>query len=137
MRHRSLRIAVVLFFLTAAGSLFALAENWVKAMVADIPFSFAAGEKSFAKGSYRVELQSLRPAVLVLRLGKGGEGTSLPVITRLAREDHSAHATETNLVFDTVGDQKFLSEVWLPRLDGFLVRGTPEEHQHTVVKGKM
>jgi hypothetical protein len=39
-------------------------------------------------------------------------------------------------VFDRVGDERFLSEVWLPGEDGYLVRGTAAQHQHDIVNSK-
>jgi len=37
-------------------------------------------------------------------------------------------------VFDKVGNEHFLSEVWFRDQDGLLLVGTKEEHEHEVVK---
>jgi hypothetical protein len=44
--------------------------------------------------------------------------------------------TAPMLVFDKVGDRHYLSEVWMPGLDGFLLQARAEQHSHRLVKGK-
>ena len=53
-------------------------------------------------------------------------------ITTLAAGD--APSDNLRLVFDRIGDRRFLSEVWFPKSDGLLVHGTPQEHKHDVLK---
>jgi hypothetical protein len=37
------------------------------------------------------------------------------------------------VVFDKVGEQRFLSEIWIPGQDGLQVRGTTQAHKHESV----
>jgi hypothetical protein len=57
----------------------------------------------------------------------------IPVVTRLARRNGSSDDNGPTLVFDRVGKTHALSEVWLPGQDGYLVKGTPEKHEHDIV----
>ena len=44
----------------------------------------------------------------------------IPVITRLAKTGgKSLASTSARLVFDTVGEERYLSEVWIAGTDGF------------------
>jgi hypothetical protein len=67
-------------------------------------------------------------------INENGEEASLPVIALLARQEHTAHKTTGNLVFNRVGDERVLSEVWLPGEDGYLIHGSAEAHEHEIVK---
>ena len=133
---RRLIVSVAVLCLVIAASLSAYAQGRPKTLIAEIGFPFTVGDKSFAAGSYRIELVNAKPAVLMIRPAAGGEDTRIPIITRLAQANRAKGETEVSLVFDTVGNEKFLSEVWLPAQDGFLVRGTSEEHEHSIVKAK-
>jgi hypothetical protein len=70
---------------------------------------------------------------LSLQPAKGAE-VFVPVLTLLSRR--GAALEEPELVFDQVGNTYFLSEVWMPEYDGFLVRATKGAHQHNVIKGQ-
>jgi hypothetical protein len=54
------------------------------------------------------------------------------VLTRIAEPDPPA--SEAKVVFDKVGDVYYLSEVWMPGSDGFLLMATKEKHTHVKVK---
>jgi hypothetical protein len=56
----------------------------------------------------------------------------LTAITRLARQ-HMDDAPQASFVFDKVGEQRTLTEVWLPDQDGYLVDSTTAEHEHDVL----
>jgi hypothetical protein len=66
----------------------------------------------------------------------GTASVEVPVITRLARQEHSDHVTTESLVFDRVGEMGILSEVWMHGGDGFLVMGTAEDQTVVTVKHK-
>jgi hypothetical protein len=53
--------------------------------------------------------------------------TQLNIITRLASEIPNA---TSRLVFDVLGSERVLSEVWIAGEDGFLVASTQGEHGH-------
>ena len=117
-------VGVVLLTLSAWGG--------GRELMVDVPFAFNAAEESLAAGSYVIQD---RGQALVIKSSDGGKGTVLSVVTRLARRP-SSDGNGSNLVFDTVGGQRFLSEVWLSDGDGFLVRGTREDHEHQFVTPK-
>ena len=97
---------------------------------ANIDFAFVAGKTTFPAGAYEFEASSNK---ITLR-SKDPKGPSafLPVVTRLGRHDKD---TESELVFDKVGDKLMLSEIWIGGDDGYLVLNTPGDHPHAVVGG--
>jgi hypothetical protein len=127
----ALPVALVLAFLCGSASVFA--QYGTREMVATVSFDFNVGEDSFSAGQYKIERRGEGPA-LVISPHKGGKNAMIPVVTRLARRHGSATNNGTSLVFDRVGDVHYLSEVWLPGQDGYLVKGTPEKHEHDIVK---
>ena len=133
MRQRFFAAVVVLSFASVAALLSTRAQAADSVVVAKVAFAFHVGDKLFPAGAYRVTSRGPAGSVLVIRGENGGGSSILPVATRLARQERPDHPTSGNLVFDRVGDERFLSEVWLPDDDGYLVRGTAEEHQHDVV----
>lgn len=54
------------------------------------------------------------------------------VDTRLAAPEPPASGA--HVVFDKVGDLYYLSEVWIPGYDGFLLYSAKEKHTHARVK---
>lgn len=97
----------------------------------NVPFKFTAGSKVLPAGQYEL-IHEAGPAPWVqIRNAKDGSTIKLPIITRLARDTKS---DTVKLVFDKVGDEHFLSEVWMPDQDGLLVRSTKEQHQHEILK---
>ena len=96
-----------------------------------IDFAFIAGGKSMPAGTYAIQQ---RPAGgLVLHPQKGGpDSPMLSAITRLAR---LANDGSPRLVFDKTAEGPLLSEIWLPREDGYCLLATSKEHQHQIVVG--
>ena len=75
-----------------------------------VPFKFTIGDSHLPAGTYyfvtlsaatRMEVRDASQKVVSL----------IPVITRLAKTGKSSSAAR--LVFDTVADERFLSEVWI------------------------
>jgi hypothetical protein len=87
------------------------------------------GGKVMQAGKYDIE-QPTRE-LLIFRSVKGA-AVEVPVITRLVQP--LTPLVEPKVVFDKVGDKYYVSEVWLPDHDGFLVRGTKKAHTHHTVK---
>jgi hypothetical protein len=54
------------------------------------------------------------------------------VITRLGATEPPA--AEARLVFDKVGAVSYLSELWMPGSDGYLVHAAKGKHTHVSVK---
>jgi hypothetical protein len=84
-------------------------------------------------GKYEFAKQGAQQSSLLLRNIDTSKATFVPVVERLAElsplEKHKA-----KVVFDTVGGQKFLSELWpADDADGYLVGVTKGEEKHEVV----
>ncbi len=133
MKNRLLSLIVVSSLAVLAASAPAHAQNKGSEMVAKVAFQFKAGDKSFPAGTYKFARRSASAPSLVISPDKGGESTLVAVVTRLAQRVRTSAESDGNLVFDKVGEEHWLSEVWMPGQDGFLVRASTEEHQHDVV----
>ncbi len=112
------------------GFLFVIWANlaYADAIVVDIQFPFKAGGKDFASGKYRIEADPQTDQILI-RNTDTGKGEFLPCVTRLAGKDVGAE-----VVFDRQGDQYFLSELYIPGIDGFELKGAAGKHTHVKVK---
>ncbi len=107
----------------------------IQPQVVDIPFPFQVGDadvgtqKTFPAGKYDVEQPSQDR--LVFRSAKG-VAFEVPVMTRLAKP--STPLAKANVVFDKLGDNYYISEIWVPGADGFVVGFTKQLHTHKTVK---
>jgi hypothetical protein len=97
---------------------------------ANIPFKFTVSGKTHDAGKY--ECRVLDDDQTLEFTGPAKAGGFVQVMTRLAAPE--ASLADGRLVFDKVGDTYFLSEMWLPGQDGFLVHAARERHTHHVVK---
>jgi hypothetical protein len=108
----------------------------IKPQAIQIPFPFVVGMKLGMKtlpaGTY--DLSQPSRELLVLRSPKGLV-VEVPVMTRLAKPE--APLTESRVVFDKYGDEYYISEVWIPGVDGFLVGAARDVHTHETVKVMM
>jgi hypothetical protein len=101
-----------------------------------VPFKFTAGSSTLPAGTYYFATQASATRMEVRDAGQKVV-SMIPVITRLAKSGKSAASASARLVFDTVGEERYLSEVWMAGADGFLVRATAEKHEHAVVPPEM
>jgi hypothetical protein len=99
-----------------------------------VPFKFMAGSSTLPAGTYYFATQASATRMEV-RDASQKVVSMIPVITRLAKSGKAANSTR--LVFDTVGEERYLSEVWMAGADGFLVRATAEKHEHALVPPEM
>ncbi len=119
------RLAVVVIALLALGIGSSLA--YAQSVVANIQFPFKAGGNNLPAGKYRIETNS-QMEELVVRNVDTGRGVVVPYTTRLSpRNDEQAL-----VVFDKAGDSYYLSEVYIPGIDGFEIPGATGKH--TLVK---
>jgi hypothetical protein len=105
--------------------------QFIQPQVIETTFPFEIAGGSLPAGKYDIE----QPArdLLVFRPANGkGRVIEAPVITRLAKP--AVPLAEPYVVFDKVNDTYYISEVWLPGEDGFLLGGIKEEHTHQKVK---
>ncbi len=119
--------------LATAGILVLLCATIASAQLADIsrvkvPFPFVAGKTTLPAGEYSFLRTPEDLAVRIIGQGKA-PAAALTVITRLAGEMHTT-PNDAHVVFDKVGDTYFLSELWFPGVDGFLLHETKEKHEH-------
>jgi hypothetical protein len=94
-----------------------------------VTFPFQVGDKILPAGLYSIEQP--KADLLVLRNAKGNV-VEMPIIIRVAKL--SPPLTESKVIFDKFGNSYYISEVWVPDRDGFVVGGTKEVHTHHVVK---
>jgi hypothetical protein len=97
--------------------------------VLNVTFPFQVADKILQAGVYSIEQPSADR--LVLRSAKG-DVVEMPVIVRVARL--SPPLTESKVIFDRFGDSYYISEIWVPDRDGFVVGATKEVHTHHAVK---
>jgi len=136
LKKKLFALVTVAFLLTIAAPAVSHAQSAGTEIAVKVGFAFVVGEQTFPAGSYRITARSGSAAGLTIHATEGKENSVIPVVTRLARIRDGENGPAANLVFDKVGEQTFLSEVWMPGRDGYLVRGTTEEHQHAVVPAK-
>jgi hypothetical protein len=115
--------------LAAAPSVFA--QEPVKA---NIPFPFQVEGKTMPAGAYTFTPEVATDTVKVRGGSPPADAVAL-IITRVAAQFHPATGTpeHSHIVFDKVGNVHFLSEVWEPGMDGFLVYATKGKHEHVVI----
>jgi hypothetical protein len=97
---------------------------------AKIPFAFAAAGKTLPAGQYNFIPDNNDQAIKVE--GPKGAGVIVVVFTRLAGGMHTT-PQDAHIVFDKVGEKYFLSEIWIPGVDGFLLYSTKEKHEHRIL----
>jgi hypothetical protein len=97
----------------------------------EISFPFVAGGKDFAAGKYSFEARNMATGPMIVLRG-AAETQNMLSITRLARHDQDP---DFEVAFDKIGGKFFLSEVWFPGEDGYLVLSTKEAHEHAVQGG--
>ena len=79
------------------------------AVEANIPFQFVVGDRVLESGDYIVDMAGTTgPSVLRLREKNGGERVMLDTDQLPAKDDPEA----VTLVFDKIGDNLYLMEVW-------------------------
>ena len=127
MRPKTLSLLGV-FVLLAGAIAYGQGVGPVKAK---IPFAFSAGEKALPAGQYSFTPDSSLAAMQVAS-ADGKSSANVLILTRLAAGIHTTPA-DAHVVFDKIGNSYFLSEIWLPNEDGFMLRLTKEKHEHQII----
>ncbi len=135
MSRRFLTVFVVTFIAILATSLPSHAQSSNGAISSKIPFDFMVGDKTYPAGEYRFVHQPRAVPALQIQSIDGKLHSGLTVVTRLARQ-HESDAPKASFVFDTVGEKHYLSEIWMPGQDGYLLRAATDDHKHDVVEVK-
>jgi hypothetical protein len=102
-----------------------------KGIHANIPFQFTVENKLFPAGHYAFTPEPNNEAIRIINMDKGPSGIAL-VITRLGSGIHTTEK-DSHVVFDKLGDNYKLSELWYTGEDGFLVTATKGKHEHKMV----
>jgi len=119
---------VILFvILVLSGMSVALAQDAAK-MSFSVSFPFKAGKNTFPAGEYQITFDQADSRHLQLVNTKTSEKQFITFVTRLSQRDQGS------IVFDSIDEARYLSEVYMLGSDGFQIRATPEEHGH--VKGE-
>jgi hypothetical protein len=95
---------------------------------ATVDFPFVAGSSQLPPGSYTFESDGTK--VTFRSADPKGPTAMMLVVTRLGRHDRNKGP---ELVFDKVGGQMKLSQIWSSEQDGYLVLVSPEVRGHEVV----
>ncbi|HYK91952.1 MAG TPA: hypothetical protein VE398_24510 [Acidobacteriota bacterium] len=97
-------------------------------MVVNVQFPFKAVGTDFPSGTYRIETSNTEEIhAITIRNLATGEAKIVPFLTRLSERETPA------VVFDKVGDQYYLSEIYMTGLDGFYIKAAPGTHTHVKV----
>ena len=106
------KLFLTLCLLAVGGGVVANAQiNTIPGIEANIPFAFAVGETTLPAGKYEIKALNYNPNVLELRSANGRRTVAFETQDVQKREGEGASKTE--LVFNKVGDQYFLSQVWV------------------------
>ena len=121
------KLLVTVSFLTllAVGSVFGQARVRV-----DIPFPFTAAGKVLPAGEYQFSRDPNGAFIRVV--GSKGESVLAQVLTRIGAAIHTT-PQDTHVVFDKIGENHTLAELWIPGYDGFALSNTKEPHEHRTV----
>ena len=98
---------------------------------ARIPFEFTAAGKVLPAGEYDFVYNPQSKLVQVRGAAKE-PSVLVNVVTTLAGAMHTTPA-DSHLVFDKVGNNHFLSEIWMPGIDGIQLASTKQTHEHAIV----
>jgi hypothetical protein len=132
------RIVIALSFITILAVPLAYGQSASPEIMGrvEIPFKFMVAKKEMPAGKYEVLKVEGRDVHLMLRNLQANTSIYVSVIERLA-ETNPSQKHGARVVFDTVGDQKFLSEFWpADKGDGYLLGINKGEQKHEIVEEK-
>jgi len=126
MNRRLAGISVAVVAVMFLGSAWAFAQ----APLTKIGFGFFAGGREFTSGKYSIDVTPV--GKVAIRAEKGKQAVEITPLKSLGRKDG---LKAPKLVFEVVGADRFLAEVWLPGQEGYLVGSVSGEHTEEVVEG--
>ena len=106
-----------------------------KSIRASIPFQFTVEKAVLPAGQYVFRRNSANDDVINIVSDDKGPSAVALAVTRLGAGVHTT-LENAHVVFDKVGNDYFLSEVWFPEIDGYLLRVTKGKHEHRTVDVK-
>ena len=110
MKTQFISRLLILGLLIAASDICAKAQALAEGTIeADVSFAFIVGKKTFPAGKYTFKrADDTNPEVLRISDNSGRRTIFFKAGTAEANE----YPNQTKLVFDKIGDQYFLSEIW-------------------------
>jgi len=108
MKKRIFKVmATTGFFILLVSGAYAQMETHI---IANIPFAFIAGTKTFPAGEYTIDRPSINePGLILIRGVDNKQALFLNVENVQARKTPE----KTELVFNEIGDKYFLSKIWV------------------------
>jgi hypothetical protein len=126
------KVAVV-FALLACLPLVSVSQVSSPALVANVNFAFYADGKLLPAGSYEFRPTRGNTAkTLDIVDTKTKQTWSVPILTSISKKQ----ASEGGVVFDQAENKNYLSEVYIPGMDGILLKGAPTKHVHVVIEAR-
>ena len=138
------KLFLTLCLLAVGGGVVANAQiSSIPGIQANVPFAFQIGDKTLPAGKYEIKaVDDNEPNVLEINSIDGHTHIVFETEDAQKREDQVAKKTE--LVFDKVGDQYFLSQVWVvgtptgselakSKMEKRLEDGGSQSEKHSVV----
>jgi len=123
MRIRTLPRTIAILSLVLLGTQALALSGSVQA---DIPFEFVVGDKALPPARYIVDIASgSQPGVLTIRTMESGER----VMFDTEQMPEKADPKTLELVFDTVGNKTYLTEVWGVTDSGRAVKHMVDGHR--------
>jgi hypothetical protein len=117
-------LIVSMFLISAAAALYAQPT-----LRANIPFAFDVGGKQLPAGEYQFIPATAGDTV---RVASDQESAMALILTRMAAGIHTT-PNDAHVVFDKIGNQYFLSEIWIPGEDGYDLHNTTQKHEHRII----
>lgn len=122
---RTLRTVIATAAIILAVSALASAQ----APTVKIGFNFLLGEKTYAAGTYSVDVAA--NGNIVFTPEGGGAAVEFPQLKVLGKRN----VNRVELGFDIVGSAHYLTDVWVPGKGGFQVAKVPYAEDHETVTG--
>ncbi len=100
-------------------------------IIAKVEFSFHAGTTLLPAGTYEFKPGGEAAGETLSVIDKQtGKAIVLSVITTISKKAPA----EAEVVFDKTASDYYLTEVFIPGMDGYLLKGAPGKHTHVSVK---
>jgi len=99
----------------------------------NVPFAFQAAGALQPAGVYRLSVDS-EPDVITLT-SAAGEQASIRVLGRM--EGPLSSPGPAAVAFEKVGETYYLSEMWIPYIEGYQTYTTKEKHSRRMVPAKV
>jgi hypothetical protein len=125
MKSRVIRIGIVIAALILVGG----AQAQAQTPSLQVGFSFIAAGKMLSAGNYTVDIASNGNVVLTPE--KGGAAVEMPQLKTMGNKK----VERVELVFETSGFVKYLTEVWLPGKPGCSVGRVDDVQDRQTVSG--